>query len=159
MRVRFLLALPALCLQLGCGLGGRCSPSTDVILYSVNRYDVYPDHNPFQDFNVSRGRTEWDCEGPTHVWVFDDLDYEDTWHVLAHELWHVTGIEDHLTDPTCIATVSDPDILFPCPEEVAALMNVQRVFHLRPTPDIWEATVRAADFWNDALGRETFVVH
>jgi hypothetical protein len=156
--VRTLLVLGILLPLLGCGLGGGCEPPTDVILYSVSRYEIDPDYNPFEDFDMPRGYTEWGCDGPTRVWVLDDLDEDTTRRVLAHELWHVAGFDEHLGDPTCLAHGASPNITAPCPEELARMRTVNRTFHLLPEDHLWEATVWAAGFWNDALGTERFVV-
>lgn len=154
MRVRFLLALPILCLLLGCGAGGGCEPSTEVFLDVVSPHEVDPDYNPF-DPSLPRGWTSWSCGEPTHVWLLDFLEEEDRFEILCHELWHVAGFHDHLTDPACVACAPEGQAV-PCPQEVDAVRSVGRTFRLHPSPDVWEVTVRAADWWNDALGTVTF---
>jgi len=143
-RLPLLLAL----LLTACGGGGAAPPPTDVYLYLVAE-DALGEPTGY----TTRGDTSTTVEIEAH-------DFAD-WHleaIVAHELWHVAGHDDHLGDGCMAGGVFPLDSRGPCADELARMAAVPFTFTLSPSDALFAATVRAAAWWNAAVGREMFVI-
>lgn len=106
----------------------------------------------------------WRTEAGVEVHIRDDMDpaLVPWWSVLAHELWHVAGFRTHLAPP-CTSAPSAQDALDaegPCEEELAAMAGVVGPILLvcEDDPTLLVHLHFACRWWNEALGRDLFVV-
>ena len=132
----------------GCGLGGvgSCRPSLDVRV----QFEVLQDGKA--------GRTSWDCGEPTRVRIDPGLAEGALQRVLEHELGHARGL-DHLGDPAC--AMRSPPVLDAgfCAAEVQGAIDFDDVSRVQVLdPGLQAPTEAAMARWNEAAGRELFVL-
>lgn len=106
------------------------------------------------------GYATWDKDGNTHIFI--NAIYPATYHdiMLEHEIWHIlTRLSEHLNESAdCISNDFQTKYLEkPCEAEVEQVIQSGLTMIL-DFPDDVEASIRAANWWNQAVGYEIIKV-
>jgi len=144
------LLLPlALC---ACGVVEPCTLSDRVEVRFAESLEEYGDFY---------GLTFPHCDAPTEVWILRSAPPAVYDRLLAHELLHAAGLVEHEPDPDCYLyqDILGAALTDPCPQEVSRLAGVAGSFSVHVMDlELLPHAHFAAKLWNEAAGREVFVV-